>query len=182
MTIRIEFTGDDAQAIAHEILTVGFLIRGSIGAQAPAAAPAKPVETVEAETIDPPKKPGRKAAAAKKTEIVEEVKNAEPDGAGDRVAEDDAPGEEAAGDPAPEDAAPAKVDEVAKAETPPMTIDELRKYTVGYLTFAHKKLDDQKAEFADLLGKFNVTKIGDLPEDKIAEMKALVDERKAKLA
>jgi len=61
-----------------------------------------------------------------------------------------------------------------------MTIDELRKYTVGYLTFAHKKLDDQKAEFADLLGQFGVTKIGDLPADKIAAFKALVDERKAK--
>lgn len=181
MTIEIKFTGNDPQAIAREILTIGFLFSQK------ANAPAEPVAdtaAVEAEPVDEPKKPRGRPRKVEPQTIEGEKADAEPAGDADgAVAETgDGPGNAGAdGSGAEAHDDKAEVDAVADKPAEPeaeMTVDDLRKYTLDeYLLKHFDGLDAQKGEFQALLKKFGVAKIGDLAKDKIGAFKAEVDKR-----
>ena len=163
MTIKIEITGDDVQTIATQILVLGSLINQKVGAR---------TEEVKAEPeILEPKKAPPKKAAVKKAETIEHEST------------DDEPEQPEQDEPTVEELAAAN-EEVEDVEAEkPMTIDELRAYTISnYLAEVFPKREDQKDAFKALLDKFEIEKLGDLPEDQATAFKAEVDARIAAAA
>jgi hypothetical protein len=72
------------------------------------------------------------------------------------------------------DEAPAEVDAVA--EKPSMTIDQLRSFTINeYLNVVTDSLPTRKELYGALLTQFSIKAITELPAEKIAEFKAVVD-------
>lgn len=172
VTIRIEITGEDAAEVAQNLVTMAFMLapnlRGGPAKDAPAA--------VEAEAVEEPKKPrGR----PKKAETIEHepVKEAKEEITPEAVENEQETVAQTTELP-PKEIAPEKA-----AEAEALTIDDLRKFTVDeYLLKQFKALEDQKSAFKALLDQFGVTKIGDLPTDKIGEFKAVVDAKIAEAA
>jgi hypothetical protein len=192
LTIRIEITGENSvDILAHlEILTRHLL--GGV-----AAAPAEHVEPVEDEAVEEPKKTrGR----SRKNTVIEHDPNEgkKEDVATDRTAgsadaagragtaggADAASGEADTGagsegdvgSGAAEDDAPAEVDAVAEKPKPGMTIDELRSYMINeYLNVVTDSLPTRKGLYGELLTQFSIKTIADLPAEKIADFKAVVD-------
>lgn len=187
MSIELKITGESAAEIAQNLITFAFMLAPQMRDKAPRQSVPDERPAVEAEPVEEPKKPrGR----SRKAEVIEhdanegakeDVHGAEAGSDGDAAvsgggAERAQPEREAeVPAEAPVEAAPA-AEEAPSDETPVMSIDELRKYTLSsYLLEHFKSLDDQKAEFGKLLAEFEVTKIGDLPAEKINAFKALVD-------
>lgn len=174
VSIKIEIIGDKASDIAQELVTLAFMLAPNLrpGANNPA-----PAGDTVVETVTPARKPGRpKKGETIEGEVSKETPKGEP---ADEKPADTVVDQSAGGNAAATVAADAATtNEAAKPADKSMSIDDLRKFIVAtYLTGHFDGLDAQKAEFTDLLSKFNVAKIGDLPTDKIAEMKKLVDER-----
>jgi hypothetical protein len=201
LTIRIEITGENSvDILAHlEILTRQLL--GS--AAATSAEHVEPVEDEAAD--EPKKHRGRsrkntviehdpnegkkedvhaggrddRGGAADVPAGVEAATDATAAGSADAASGEADTGAGSEGDVdsgAAEDGAPAEVDAVAEKPKPGMTIDELRSYMINeYLNVVTDSLPTRKGLYGELLTQFSIKTIAELPAEKIAEFKAVVD-------
>lgn len=197
MTIRIEITGENAGQVAQQMLAFTATMSQLLAPRAPvteAVHQGPAPDAVEAETVEQPVAPQRRGR--KKAETVEHEPKKESEdvpgntgGVGDSDNLDagesgnDVPGSvgvRGAGDSG-EHAEPTT--ETAKEPAETVNIDDLRKYVVGsYLNTFFDDLDERKAEFHRILGEFGVTKLAEVPAERLGEVKAYVDAAIAKLA
>lgn len=162
MSIEIKFTGDDPAALAQQILTMGFLISAKAEAKQAEPAPEKKTRTS-----------AKKATPAKEAEDVRGAQSDADTKSDEPKAEKDEPKAEV--DAVAAEATPTPA---SGADEPELTVDGLRKYALqGYLLKQFKDLDAQKAEWARVLGHFEVGAITELPKERYAEFKAYIDER-----
>jgi len=188
VTINFTITADDTAELAKQIVSLAFMLAPNLRNH---AAPVPPAAAIEPEIVEPVKRAPRNTKKAGVTidhepakesesvvEPVEPATDGVPGAGGDTasgITSETGAGDEAADEPK------AEVDAVAgtaEPEEPCMTIDALRAFTVNdYLNSVFEKQEDRKAAFGDMLKEFGVTKIGDLPADKINAWKAAVDQR-----
>jgi hypothetical protein len=203
VTIRIEITGDNASQVASQLLTFTATMSQLLAPRASATeavhqgpAPDTVVETV----AEQPAAPARRGRPRKGETIEHEPKEKDDvrrDAGGNSVgsgADAGASGAEpgagaadaAARVGAETDDAPAVVDAVAEADRDPapaapvetLTIDTVREHAVNnYLNACFDSLPERKAKFAELTSAFGVTKLNELPADKLGAFKALVDSK-----
>jgi hypothetical protein len=188
---KIEITGDDAGAIAHEIVSLAFMLAPKMRDAVSARTTTAPADPVDAETVEPPRKP---RSRAKKSEIIEgetsdvhtdSVSDSASDGADVRgehetggtrdapAADAGATGEEAA------DECPAEVDAVAETEADGLTLadakevyDDLRKWIINeYINALFTSQQERTAKFRALCDHFGVAKLGELSVSRVEDVK-----------
>jgi hypothetical protein len=182
VSIELKITAENSADIIGQIANLAVALAGGLPKKAQVAPVPEPqAEThVEAETVEPAKKPrGR----PKKAETIEHEEKAEDSTADtgdvpeflkkDGTAQAAEAAAKAAAEEKPETAEATE----KQPEQPELTLDEVRKYGLQQFVAAAKgKLERQRELYQALLKKFDVAKIGDIAPEKFADVVQAVDE------
>lgn len=204
MTIRIEITGDNASQVASQLLqftaTMSQLLQPR--AATTAAVHEGPAPDVVETVAEQPAAPARRGRPRKAETIEHETKeqaNVHRDAGGDTdgggaSADGEAPAGGSAADAMGGDGGhienaahdeSSAVDEVAAPASvaEKLTIDEVRAYTItNYLNAVFETQPERTAAFRELMDAVGVTKFGEVPVERLGEVKAMVDAKIAAAA
>lgn len=204
VTIRIEITGDNASQVASQLLqftaTMSQLLQPR--AATTAAVHEGPAPDVVETVAEQPAAPARRGRPRKAETIEHETKeqaNVHRDAGGDTdgggaSADGEAPAGGSAADAMGGDGGhienaahdeSSAVDEVAAPASvaEKLTIDEVRAYTItNYLNAVFETQPERTAAFRELMDAVGVTKFGEVPVERLGEVKAMVDAKIAAAA
>lgn len=186
MPFKIEITAADASEFAQQIVSLALTIAPRMRDALSERTTTPRAEPVEAETVEPARKP---RSRPRKSETIEGEKSdvhaagehSDADAGGAAGACEAAAGDDGEVGDATVDEAPAKADDGVTLAEAKDVYDDLRKWIINeYINALFTSQPERTAKFRALCDHFGVAKLGELPvarvDDVKAHVQALIDE------